>query len=169
MGDDRGAEADLARAARAGSVEAKALLGAQRGPRDVAAARDLTERHPRKAWTWALYGDALLDGNRPADAATAYRTALDGGLDGPLALAARYNLTVALLRTGETQAAARSFADYRLALGRPLPPDGHYLAGLLAYAQGDHAAAMAEWRGLPEPMRSRVRRVVGDEAYYTGL
>ncbi|MFP4056741.1 MAG: hypothetical protein ACLF0G_07720 [Candidatus Brocadiia bacterium] len=169
MGDGQGARSHLARAARAGSIQARALLAAQRGIHDLAAAEALVARHPRKSWAWAYYGDSLLAAARPADAAGAYQRALHEGLQGPLGHAVRYNLALALLCAGDRQAAARSYKAYCLARDHPPGPQGRFLGGLLAYARGDHAAAMAHWRSLPQPLRARVRQIVGDEPAFAEL
>lgn len=169
MGDPEGADGDLERAALAGSVEAKALLTARRGVGDAASAEQLTRQHPDWAWTWALYGDSLLRSGRPKDAVEAYRTALAKGLDGDLLPPVLHNLALAQAQTQQYDAATETYRRYRALRGdRPRPGD-HYLAGLLAYARGDHARAFAEWRQCPERTRAELRRTVGDERAFAGL
>jgi len=163
MGHDEAAEGDLVRAARAGSTEAKALLGASQGAADISALQKVVEQYPDSAWVWALFGDCLLQDNQPDAAAKTYEEALKRGPKGRLAAAVLYNLTLAHIRAGDCQAATRSFVQYRTVADQPMSDADRYLAGLLAYARGDYAAAAAEWRTLPAGMRERIRQTLPGE------
>jgi len=169
LGDSQAAERELARAARLGSVEAKALLAARRGVADLATARALAEAHADESWAWSLFGDLLLRAGRPDDAATAYQRALALRPDGEFALRVRYNLIAALLRCGRVAEARRQLNSYLEALDRPPDADERYLAGLVAYAEGDYQRTAEHWRHLAPSVRERVRQVVGDEPALAGL
>ena len=137
MRDDRGAERDLVRAARWGSLEARGLLMLQRGIHDLDTARALADRHPDKSWAWSLYGDCLLAANRPDDAALVYGRALRLDPTTDLAQKVRHNLILALLRDDRIDAAERHLNDYLTLLDGSPEHEGRSLAGLLAYARGN--------------------------------
>jgi len=156
MGHDEAAEGDLIRAARAGSVEARAMLAAIRGAADMTVFDKLTRQYPDSPWVWALYGDCLLQAGDSEKAVKAYEQALAKGLTGPMATSVLYNLALAHVCTGDPTAAETRFEQYRTVNDSPPSAADHYLAGLLAYARGDRETAGAEWRAMPEQWRDRI-------------
>ncbi len=163
MGHAESAAADLARAARCGSPEARALVAAGPGHADPDALGAVAEARPDKAWPWALYGDALLEADRPDEAAAAYDRAL--GLDpGPdLAAGCLYNTALADLHRGDTDAAARHLAAYRGVAAEPEGEAAAYLEGLVAYARGERSDAAAAWARLSPAARARLRTALPGE------
>ena len=169
MGDEREAERDLVRAARAGSIEAKALLMAARGVSDLSIPRQLIDRYPDAEWAWALYGDCLMRAQRPDDAAMAYERSLAIDPRGDIAQSVRYNLVLALLRQGRLEEATSQLNSYLTYLDGQPGADERLLAGILAYGRGDWAGARAAWRGLPSAVRAALRHTVGDEDAFSEL
>jgi len=169
MGNDTAAEADLLRAARWGNIEAEAVLASRRGIEDTEALEHLVEQHPGCAWTWALYGDAKLHSGDPEAAAEAYRRATEALPTGDLALTIAYNATLADLQRGNYEDAVFSFGRYRTLADDPLPPEGRYLGGLVAYARGDMTEAARYWKNLPPALETRVRQAVGDEPAFAAV
>jgi len=168
MGEGEGALRALDAAARAGSPEAGALVAARSGACGVASARALTETHPGKGWAWALYGDALAGEGRRDEAAEAWRRCLERGGERRLRRAVLYNLTAALVRSGDYDEARRTAAMMIGEAGEGLSGGEAYLAGVAAYAAGDLDAARGSWARLGDQERSRALSAVGDQLHARG-
>ena len=164
MGDGDASREDLRLAAAGGSVQARALLSVDTDSPDVDAACELVRRDTDSAWRWALYGECLLKTARWSEAADAFDKALDRDPDEGIAARARLHRTVALLAMRRYGEAAQTFSTLTASVDRPLSHEESFVGGLVAYSQGDHAAAEAYWRGLPPSLRRRLRQTLGDES-----